>query len=265
MSPNRIHYKTHIGRSTSPSGIDCLNAYFRLGCVIGWVQPYRVEGFFGHAREVPYFGICRLAACFGITCQAVDFINIIVFKIILSIYKLILEIIFWFFLNLLKTQPCHSHYRYRVWHGISQNQMPHRVVRYYLWHSRAMSFLWHSWSRERLQDGRFQRQMSRGLYDSGYVSTLTEATIMQFWHYLIILTTDSSCRHQAILVAWKGLARYCLPLRYSLLGSLIIPKVRWSKHMQHQHYLAIILPKPFCKRFLFSLSVYAISGLWSAD
>ena len=71
ISAHALHYKTRIGRSTSPAGNDCLNPYFGLSCVIGWVQPYRVEGFFGHDREAPYFGKSRVAACFGITCQAV--------------------------------------------------------------------------------------------------------------------------------------------------------------------------------------------------
>ncbi len=48
-----LHYKTRIGRSTSPAGNDCLDPYFGLSCVI------------------PYFGKSRVAACFGITCQAV--------------------------------------------------------------------------------------------------------------------------------------------------------------------------------------------------
>ncbi len=37
-----VHYKTRIGRSTSPAGNDCLDPYFGLSCVIGWVQPYWV-------------------------------------------------------------------------------------------------------------------------------------------------------------------------------------------------------------------------------
>ncbi len=36
--------KTCIGRSTFPAGNDCLDPYFGLSCVIGWVQPYHVEG-----------------------------------------------------------------------------------------------------------------------------------------------------------------------------------------------------------------------------
>ncbi len=43
-----LHYKTCIGRSTSPAGNDCLDPYFGLSCVI------------------PYFGKSRGAACFGI-------------------------------------------------------------------------------------------------------------------------------------------------------------------------------------------------------
>ncbi len=49
----RLHYKTRIGRSTSPAGNECLDPYFRLSCII------------------PCFGKSREAACFGITCQAV--------------------------------------------------------------------------------------------------------------------------------------------------------------------------------------------------
>ena len=48
-----LHYKTSIGRSTSPAGNDCFDPYFGLSCVI------------------PHFGKSRVAACFGITCQAV--------------------------------------------------------------------------------------------------------------------------------------------------------------------------------------------------
>ncbi len=62
--------RLRIGRSTSPAGNDCLDPYFGLSCVIGWVQPHRVEGFFGHDRKAPYFGKSREAACFGITCHA---------------------------------------------------------------------------------------------------------------------------------------------------------------------------------------------------
>ncbi len=66
-----LHYKTRTGRSTSPAGNYCLDPCFGLSCVIGWVQPYCVEGFFGHDREAPYFGKSRVAACFGITCNHV--------------------------------------------------------------------------------------------------------------------------------------------------------------------------------------------------
>ncbi len=57
-----LHYMTRIGRSTSPAGNDCLGPYFRLSCVIGWVQPYCVEGFFGYDSEAPYFGKSRVGA-----------------------------------------------------------------------------------------------------------------------------------------------------------------------------------------------------------
>ncbi len=46
-----LHYNTRIGRSSSPAGNDCLDPYFGLSCVIGWVQPYRVEGFLGMATR----------------------------------------------------------------------------------------------------------------------------------------------------------------------------------------------------------------------
>ncbi len=67
MFTTMLHYKTHIGCSTSPAGNDYLD--FGLSCVIGCVQSYRVEGFFRHDRKAPYFGKSRVAACFSITCQ----------------------------------------------------------------------------------------------------------------------------------------------------------------------------------------------------
>ncbi len=64
--PTVLHHKTLIGRSTSPAGNDCLDPYFGLSCVIGWVQPYHLEGFFGHDPRGTIFWEIRDRVWYGI-------------------------------------------------------------------------------------------------------------------------------------------------------------------------------------------------------
>ena len=109
--------------------------------------------------------------------------------------------------------------------------MPHRVVWYYLWHSRFIPILWHSWSCERL----FQLQMSTcsGLYQ------------IWFWLFMEISTYQLYCKNELCddaLLRLNSFGKYLLykteniycSWKYCIGRSKTWWHTRISRHFRHR-------------------------------